>query len=289
MKEHTVVEDSASHIVSSTVLVRCVFPHRFSQGVFMAFRKKRSQYFWVFSSYSLVLHLAGILALLILISHPSQETDSPPIPIRLVDALPIPPEIPTLPKVSTAPQTETPPPSQPNTVSQAQPVRDLFRVIPPTHTPRRTETESNTPPPTHPFVQVAINSLQSPPEVTPSRLRGPRPLNPTARPTRILMDHQTRSSLTGSTPPKVLYKPVPQYPKIARELGLEGKTLLRVEILQDGRLGVIKVRESCGHTVLDEAATKAIKKWKFAPAHDGQFTVRSVVDLPIRFSLKSLG
>jgi protein TonB len=107
--------------------------------------------------------------------------------------------------------------------------------------------------------------------------------------TRILVDHKAGQSLTATTPPKILFNPVPQYPRIARVMGLEGKTLLRVEILQDGRPGTVQVRESCGHTVLDEAAAKAIKKWKFTPAQDGFFAVRSVVDLPIRFSLKSLG
>jgi len=107
--------------------------------------------------------------------------------------------------------------------------------------------------------------------------------------TRILVDHKAGQSLTAITPPKILFNPTPQYPRIARVMGLEGKTLLRVEILQDGRPGTVQVRESCGHPMLDEAAAKAIKKWKFTPAQDGLFAVRSVVDLPIRFSLKSLG
>ncbi len=104
-----------------------------------------------------------------------------------------------------------------------------------------------------------------------------------------MVDYKAGQFLTVTTPPKILYNPVPPYPRAARELGLEGKTLLRVEILKDGRPGMIQVRKSCGHTILDEAAASAIKQWKFAPAQDGLIAVRSVVDLPIRFSLKSLG
>jgi len=232
--------------------------------------------------------LAGILALLFLVGPPTKDPASPPIPIRLVAAVPSPIEVSPKPTLLPKPQTETLAPSQLNTASQPEPVPDLFRVIPPNHTSPRTEREKATTPPSPSLVQMAMNALTSP-KVTHLLSRGSRPNSQTGPPSRILLDHKAGDFLTDSTPPKILYKPVPHYPKIARELGLEGKTLLRVEILQDGRLGAIKVRESCGHKVLDEAATKAIKHWKFAPAHDGQFTVRSVVDLPIRFSLRSMG
>ncbi|MDA0738820.1 MAG: TonB family protein [Nitrospirae bacterium] len=253
----------------------------------MLIRKKRSQYFWVFSSYSFVFHLVGILALIILIGPTTSEPDSSPIPVRLVVAFPDKPEILPKTKVSKIPRPEKLGPSTPGTAAFTQPASSSFRVMAPVHISPRNEPERATPSP-HPLVQVATNILVSP-IVTQGLSRGQGLTDLEARPTRVLVDHKAGSSLTGSTPPKVLYNPVPQYPQIARELGLEGKTLLRVEILQDGRLGAIKVRESCGHTLLDEAATKAIKNWKFAPAHDGLFTVRSVVDLPIRFSLKSLG
>ena len=252
----------------------------------MVIRKKRSQYFWVFSSYSLLLHFAGILALIVLIGPTASEPDSSPIPVRLVAAVPDRPAISPKPEVSKLPQANTMATSKSKTTTLAQPAAELFRVIPPVHTSPRTEPKRATPS-AHSLVQVALNAFV-PTGVPQTWLRVSHPADPSIFHTRILVDHKAGNSLTGSTPPKVLYKPVPQYPKIARELGLEGKTLLRVEILQDGRLGTIKVRESCGYKVLDNAATKAIKNWKFAPAHDGQFTVRSVVDLPIRFSLKSL-
>ena len=104
---------------------------------------------------------------------------------------------------------------------------------------------------------------------------------------RTLKDRRAGKSLPGTTPAKILYNPEPIYPQIARENGMEGQTLLRVEILQDGRPGTIQVKKSCGHTILDEAAAEAVKTWRFTPAQDGLFAVRSIVDLPIRFTLKS--
>ena len=81
--------------------------------------------------------------------------------------------------------------------------------------------------------------------------------------------------------PEELAHPIPRIDRV------NDLAHLSTRILVDHKAG--QVRESCGHPVLDEAAAKAIKKWKFTPAQDGLFAVRSVVDLPIRFSLKSLG
>ncbi len=106
---------------------------------------------------------------------------------------------------------------------------------------------------------------------------------------------EERLSQTGDNLPNVVQYLKEQHPERLNQIFVTLRQrvprLERVEaeILQDGRPGTVKVRESCGHTVLDEAAARAIKKWKFTPAQDGLFAVRSVVDLPIRFSLKSLG
>jgi outer membrane biosynthesis protein TonB len=38
---------------------------------------------------------------------------------------------------------------------------------------------------------------------------------------------------------------------------------------------------------LDEAALTSVKTWRFIPAMDGNFPIKSVVRLPIRFDLKA--
>jgi len=78
----------------------------------------------------------------------------------------------------------------------------------------------------------------------------------------------------------------PIYPRIARESGWEGTVLVRVAVQPDGSPGLIKVRKSSGHEVLDKAAIEAVKKWKFSPAKDGNIPVRSVVEIPINFDLR---
>src|SRR5687767_12327567 len=56
-----------------------------------------------------------------------------------------------------------------------------------------------------------------------------------------------------------------EYPQEAKALGIEGRVVLKVEILADGSVGDVKVVEGIGHG-LDEAAVAALKKCKFTPA-----------------------
>ncbi|RMH05362.1 MAG: energy transducer TonB [Nitrospirae bacterium] len=77
----------------------------------------------------------------------------------------------------------------------------------------------------------------------------------------------------------------PIYPHIARESGWEGTVKLRVVVRPDGTPGTIRIQQSSGYPVLDQAAVDAVRAWRFTPAKDGNIPVRSVVDIPIRFDL----
>jgi len=77
----------------------------------------------------------------------------------------------------------------------------------------------------------------------------------------------------------------PEYPRTAREAGWEGTVMLRVEVLPDGKAGVVSVRQTSGHAILDHAALTAVQRWRFSPAMDGNFPVHSIVHLPVRFDL----
>jgi len=79
----------------------------------------------------------------------------------------------------------------------------------------------------------------------------------------------------------------PVYPRIAQESGWEGTVLVRVAVQPDGSPDSITVRKSSGHPVLDHAAMDAIKKWRFLPAKDGNIPIRSMVNIPINFDIKT--
>jgi len=91
------------------------------------------------------------------------------------------------------------------------------------------------------------------------------------------------------TPPDLraayLSNPRPPYPLVARRLGLEGRVVLRAEILETGACNQILVSQSSGHEVLDQAALQAVKQWRFVPARRGGERVTAWVEVPIVFRL----
>jgi TonB family protein len=56
----------------------------------------------------------------------------------------------------------------------------------------------------------------------------------------------------------------PDYPEIAKRMNLTGKVKVEVLIAADGRVTI--TRPIGGHPVLVQAAEKAVKEWRFAPA-----------------------
>lgn len=60
---------------------------------------------------------------------------------------------------------------------------------------------------------------------------------------------------------KVKTRVVPEYPKIASQLNLQGKVRIQAEISADGHVTNTKVIG--GHPVLAGAAVDAVKKWVF--------------------------
>lgn len=81
------------------------------------------------------------------------------------------------------------------------------------------------------------------------------------------------------------FNPKPEYPRIARSRGWQGKVLLRVQVSAAGTSEDVIVHRSSGHEILDESAVEAVKKWKFVPAKRGATPVASSVVVPILFSL----
>lgn len=81
--------------------------------------------------------------------------------------------------------------------------------------------------------------------------------------------------------------PKPEYPRIARSRGWQGKVLLRVEVSVDGLSAAVKIEQSSGYDILDESALDAVKEWRFIPAKRGDTPVSSSVIVPIVFSLRT--
>jgi len=65
---------------------------------------------------------------------------------------------------------------------------------------------------------------------------------------------------------KVKLKITPQYPDMARKLGLTGVVKLEIVVAPNGNVKDTKVIG--GHPILVNAAADAVKKWRFEPAND---------------------
>jgi len=78
----------------------------------------------------------------------------------------------------------------------------------------------------------------------------------------------------------------PRYPRLARRRGWEGRVLLEVEVLQDGTVADVVVSETSGYAVLDAAAAKAVRGWRFEPGIRFGRPVAMRVTVPVRFRLK---
>ncbi len=77
-----------------------------------------------------------------------------------------------------------------------------------------------------------------------------------------------------------------RYPMAARRMGWEGKVVLSVEVLANGSPGQIKLHQSSGHEVLDNAALQAVRGWRFIPARQGGQAIAKEFLIPIPFVLK---
>lgn len=83
-----------------------------------------------------------------------------------------------------------------------------------------------------------------------------------------------------------LNNPVPVYPMVARRMGWQGRVVLNVEVLASGLPGQIKLHQSSGHDVLDNAAMQAVRGWRFVAARQGGQVIAKRLLVPIPFILK---
>ncbi len=133
--------------------------------------------------------------------------------------------------------------------------------------------------------------------VTPSTPRPPSPSYPWPEiPDEIL--NEPRSQKKGqiaSLPPaqpmlkaRPAYKenPRPEYPRLARRRGYQGTTILEVLVGATGRVLDIRVLNSSGYEILDNAAVASVREWLFEPGMKGDQRVEMWVRVPVRFELK---
>lgn len=88
------------------------------------------------------------------------------------------------------------------------------------------------------------------------------------------------------TPPQPTVKSQPVYPSSLLNKGIGGKVEIACVIDASGAVSGTKVRKSSGNSALDQAALKAVRKWKFKAAVRGGKKVKSTCVVPFNFEIK---
>jgi periplasmic protein TonB len=135
-----------------------------------------------------------------------------------------------------------------------------------------------TPPP---FVPPPEVSIELPVENTASTaIQTVTNVRPTAAPPPVQQAAPVPRTAPKSDPRRPLSQP--EYPPSSRRAGEAGTVILEVYVLETGRVGEAKVKQSSGFPRLDEAAVREVKRsWRLVPGTEngkpvpmwGQFAV----------------
>ena len=250
---------------------------------------ERSFGWWVMAS--VALHMAGVAAGSF--RHPSVVIPAVTVPIEVVrvpapEPPPSPPPPPPPPRVKPVPpriveRVPEPKPIEPPPPKLAEPPPPAENPVPPapsapvaTGAPSAGALFSGGDLPVAAGSSTAVAPGPTQQEPPPAEVK-PAPKVAVATPTNV--------GLTAVARPIGDYQVKPEFPESARKANAEGTTLLKVEVLANGRVGEIVVTRSSGRQDLDDAAIAAVKQWRFEPARRGSTAVAMWASLPVRFQL----
>lgn len=113
------------------------------------------------------------------------------------------------------------------------------------------------------------------------------PSGPETEPIGLAGNSQSQdSALHVDRLPVKLYAPTPAYPFLARKNQWEGVTLLEILVRADGLIGETSIIQSSGYRVLDRAAVKAVKRWRYRPAFKNGKAVAWRLRVRVKFILE---
>jgi len=124
-------------------------------------------------------------------------------------------------------------------------------------------------------VEIKKEPAPKPVEIAPSKTAPKKPV-----------DTGAPSYVAPNSSPAHLQNRKPSYPLVARRRGMEGTVVLLVDVSETGQPMAVTVKRKSGFSVLDHAAVKAVRGWRFIPARRFGVAVRAAVEVPISFKLK---
>ena len=78
----------------------------------------------------------------------------------------------------------------------------------------------------------------------------------------------------------------PMYPSASIRANQTGTVILSVLVLENGRIGDVRIEQSSGHARLDESAVREARRWKLKPGTRDGVPVSMWKQIPITFRLK---
>jgi periplasmic protein TonB len=224
----------------------------------------------------------------------------PPKP--LATPLPAEPSVPPRPEPEPPPATvpeppepaasEPPRPAAPEPPKPAPPVPPAVATAEPT-LPTRTGPEQPPPTDTARPRDLATPPVSVPPDAglgafatAPPAVPGPHGGSASSSAREPGVAALPPDGVTQRAIPRGGYQYRPAYPSSARRLGIQGTTLLHVLVGDTGRVVEVIVKQSAGHSDLDQAAADAVRRWRFEPARRGTEPVEMWVQLPFEFRLR---
>ncbi|HEX6851877.1 MAG TPA: energy transducer TonB [Candidatus Polarisedimenticolaceae bacterium] len=98
--------------------------------------------------------------------------------------------------------------------------------------------------------------------------------------------HEAPIDVTGTmTPPRLILKVSPEYPRIPLRMGLSGTVLLRAVIGPDGSVEEVALVRATSPLFV-EAATDAVRRWRYTPALQSGRPVRVYFDAVVEFKIR---
>lgn len=100
------------------------------------------------------------------------------------------------------------------------------------------------------------------------------------------MPRPSQGTIRTKSKPGYFQNQPPKYPQLAKQMHQEGLVLLMVAVDRKGMPVKVEVIQSSGYQLLDQAALKAVRRWRFQPERIGDRPIESKMVIPIRFRLE---
>ena len=97
--------------------------------------------------------------------------------------------------------------------------------------------------------------------------------------------NETPSIVRAPAPNRLLHRVDPKYPELAKSQHIQGAVVLEAQVLGDGTVGNVAVLR--GDPLLAEAASSAVKQWKYQPYSVKGRPVERQERITVKFSLPS--